>query len=380
MDFKSYYGSSIREALQAARQELGADAAILASRQTQDGTGRYEVVCGVVPALNKPAGAAKNPPVARRVEAARAEPFQFGEAPKSPQPPRTPEPSSTLSKLKRKVTRGVQEALRPKVDPANEAEFNKLWLTLMADGFGEDLVNEILAGVRRRARGLELPMALADELDARTRVDATLGRGSGKRRITALVGPPGAGKTTLLVKLAVQHGLTGRRPLRLITLDSARVGGTDMLGRYASGMAVGLDVVETGMALAQSIDAQPEAGLILIDTPGLSPSDMAASQEYMNVLARHPEIDVQLVLPAFMSPGDMSATFERFRPLLPSRIAVTRTDETVSCRAVIGLALRHELPLSFAGTGPAVPEDLAEASVRVLLKPPDVSRNAVSAA
>jgi flagellar biosynthesis protein FlhF len=368
VDFKSYYGSSIREALQAARQELGPEAAILASRQTEDGSGRYEVVCGVVPALGR---LTESKPVARRIPAAA----------RQPEPVAIPEKLAQPSGLRRKL-QGVREALRPSRDDSQEAELNKLWLSLMADGFDEELVNEILTGVRRRVRGLELPLALLDELDSRTKIDAALGRGSGKRRITALVGPPGAGKTTLLVKLAVRYGLKGRGPMRLISLDAAWVGGTDGLERYASGMAVGLDIVETGMSLAQAVEAQPEAGLILIDTPGLSPSDMPAAQEYMNVLARHPEIDVQLVIPATMSPANMKSTFERYRPLLPSRIAITCTDLAVSSRPAVGLAIRHEVPLSFAGTGPGVPEDLIEASVPALLRSEQKlrSRSAVSAA
>jgi len=383
LDFKSYYGSSIREALQGARKELGPEAAILASRQTEDGSGRYEVVCGVIPASigsGKQAPAAENgqgrPPVARRIAAERP----------APQPEPAPKPmaeaQSGMSKLRRKFD-GVRDTLTG--TPSNPAEtlLDQLWLSLIADGFGEDLTNEVVTGVRRRSRGLDFQVALMDELVSRTRLDASLGRGSGKRRITALVGPPGAGKTSLLVKLAVRYGLTGRRPMRLVSLDGSRVGGVDALERYASGMATPLEVVETGMALAQTLDTQAEAGLILIDTPGLSPSDMGAAQEFTTVLARHPEIDVQLVIPATMSPADMKATFERFRPLLPSRIVVTHTDAAVSCRAAVGLAMAHELPLSFVSTGPSVPEDLDEASVSGLLRPAAAqpkARSAVSAA
>src|SRR5437764_568931 len=54
--------------------------------------------------------------------------------------------------------------------------------------------------------------ALAEEIGSRFTVDARLGRGDGKPRVVALVGPPGSGKTTTLVKLAIQYGLASRRP------------------------------------------------------------------------------------------------------------------------------------------------------------------------
>ncbi|MBC7924426.1 MAG: hypothetical protein H7039_02110 [Bryobacteraceae bacterium] len=383
MEFKSYYGSTIREALQGAREELGADASILASRQVDAAEGlpgKYEVVCGVVPAMQRTIRSAATPkpeataaaPVVRRIPAVRPESAVRQEA--------APAPTLQQPELKDKPDAGARpSAFRKRIDSIREAiapnknkedtVLNQMREELIVDGFGHSLAAEIVSGVKRRLRDTDAASALIRELDARTSIDANLGRNAAPRRITALVGPPGVGKTSLLVKLAVHYGLTARRPLRLITLDGSRAGGAIALESYAAGMAVPIDVLETGTSLAQTLEAHREAGMILIDTPGLSPADFAEAVEFTAVLAKHPEIDVQLVLPATMSPADLKANFDRFRPLLPSRIAVNYTDSAASCRPVIGLALRHEMPFSFAGTGPFIPEDLAEFDVTSLLCP-----------
>ena len=385
MNFKSYYGSTIREALNSARADLGLDASILASRQvdpSEDLPGKFEVVAGVVPSLStRAAAAATQAPVVRRLPAgARVEPMfaPAGPAPAAvapPPPPQeavTPRRDSGLSHIRRKVN-SIRQAIAPESRGDEKAQsLEELRSTLRMDGFDESLCSEVISGVKRRMKdnaGADLETLVALELDARAAVEPVLGRNQAKRHITALVGPPGAGKTSLIVKLAVKYGLTARRPLRLISLDGSRVGGADSLVSYAAGMAVPVDVVETGMAVSQLLEGHPEAGMILIDTPGLSPGDMASASEFAAVLARNPEIDVQLVLPATMSPRDMRAAFTRFRPFLPARIAITHTDTAISSRAAIGIALMHELPLSFCGTGPRIPEDVAEISVERLLMP-----------
>lgn len=375
MTFKSFYGPTIREALKAAQQELGPDAAILASRQVTAAEGlpgAYEVVCGIVPALAplKPAALASVPaPVSA-----------------SPVTAQTTQSVSGLTRLRKRVNTfrsslGRGETVEPEVDP--------LRCALLADGFDEELTAEIVSGVRRRVgesrSGLTEEAALSAELGARVSIEASLGRAQARRKITALVGPPGAGKTSLIVKLAVRYGLALRKPMRLISLDGARIGGADALRTYGAGMAVPVDVLETGSALTQILESRQEAGLILIDTPGLSSGDAGSFADLAGALSRNPEIDVQLVIPATASAADLKATNARFRSFLPTRLALTQVDNAACCRAALALALSRDLPISYAGTGPRIPEDLEEASVASLLRinaspAAGTPRSAVSAA
>lgn len=374
MTFRSFYGSTPGEALAAARRELGPEAVVLAAREATrpaSGQARFEVICGILPgemAVGIPAA----PQEDDGTDELNREPAGEGE--------------SVLSQFRRRVR---TFRLNEPSGAANSGETVELRAALLADGFSRELTSDVLSGVRQRLRSqrsgaggtvLTPQQALTDEFRDRLCVEAVLGRGQTTRRVAALVGPPGAGKTSLVVKLAVRCGIQERVPVRLISMDTERVGGTESLHTYAAAMGIPLQVTGPGVSLAGAIDAAPQTSLVLIDTPGFSPADAPAAEALGRVLSQHIEIDVHLVLPATYSAADMRAAYRRFRNFLPAKIAFTQTDNAASCRPAVGFALDVEAPVSFAGTGPVLPDDIREATVDTLLEASVVQRGAVTAA
>lgn len=376
MKVKSFYGNSIKEALDKARRELGVDASIIASRQLRpEEGGGCEVVCGmdepspslIAEAINRRTGLSKRDTEVRGTGAAvTANTVRESTGPGIEAPERAVQPRSQPApegRARRGVTR-IRKQLEALISPA-EDKFGSdhVRVELQAAGFGEELVNDIVAGVRQRQRqGGERDSSLRDEIATRLSCAPTLGMPGAERKVVALVGPPGAGKTTTLVKLAVLYGLRGRKPLHIISMDSWRVGGTDALRSYAAGMGVTFEALETAEALRQSLEEHTGKGMILIDTPGLSPADTKTMAPVASLLSTHPETDVQLVLPAYLASAAMASVAQRFRPFLPSKLVVTRTDCMDSWLPVAALALSLDKPLSFIGTGQLIPEDLEEAS------------------
>ncbi|HOZ71450.1 MAG TPA: flagellar biosynthesis protein FlhF, partial [Spirochaetales bacterium] len=74
-----------------------------------------------------------------------------------------------------------------------------------------------------------------------------------KPRVLVLVGPTGVGKTTTIAKLAALHSLgIGGLPagaVRMITIDSYRIGAVEQIEKYAGIMRVPVSVVETAQDL-----------------------------------------------------------------------------------------------------------------------------------
>lgn len=111
-----------------------------------------------------------------------------------------------------------------------------------------------------------LPLHVRDAADAAKRVVSAVKRAEELPRsgVYRLVGPPGSGKTSLVVNWAAEHL---RRhpdvPLRLVSTDIDRLGGTLMLDRAGSLLGVPVAHV-TPHTLEETVCAA--GGLVLIDT------------------------------------------------------------------------------------------------------------------
>jgi flagellar biosynthesis GTPase FlhF len=187
------------------------------------------------------------------------------------------------------------------------------------------------------------------------------------RSIIALVGPSGSGKTTTIVKLAIQYGLTARRPSLIVSTDTYRVGASEQLRLYAAAIGVAFEVADTPIALRQVLEEHGNKHLILIDTPGLAPADMDANSDMARFLSHHPEIDVHLVLPATARAASLAKVTKRFAAFGASKVIVSKIDEAENCGAAVGEAILSSLPVSFVTTGQQVPDDLVPADKDHLL-------------
>lgn len=209
------------------------------------------------------------------------------------------------------------------------------------------------------------PGALRDRLRQLVRVKAQLGQPESQRRIAVLVGPPGAGKTSALVKLAVQYGITARKRVHFLSLDTYRIAAAEELQSYAAILGVPCQVLETGTALASSLAEHSQADLILIDTPGLTRNEM--DDDLAQAISQSPDLDTHLVLPASMRTSDLKRTAEQYTIFKPDKLLFTRLDETQTFGPILSQSVRMGLPVSFVSNGQRIPEDLAAATEDLLL-------------
>ena len=364
MNIKSYFSRTVEDAMALAAQELGPEAMLVNSRKAPAEVrhrGEYEVVF----ATDLPANEADGPPANGPAAAA----FQA--------------PGDRLSKevadLKRELE-GMRRALtRSVIAPAQLAgappDLSDAYAVLTASDVAPDLAREIVERAEGRVspqRGrhpqrldkIAFQRALIEELESRFTVEPLLGTGKGDSRpaIVSLVGPPGAGKTTTLVKLAVNYGLAGRRPVLLLSADTYRVAATEQLRSFAAILGVGFQVLETPGALAQGIEENRGKDLIFIDTPGFGFRDMDSAHPLAQFLAGRTEIDTHLVLPASLKPADLTRLIDSFEIFQPRRLLFTKLDETVSFGPIFSEAARTGKALSFFAIGQRIPEDLETAS------------------
>jgi flagellar biosynthesis protein FlhF len=344
---KSFFASSVQEAIEQAQHELGPDAFLLNSREA--------------------------PPEARHLGALEV---VFGaqlDALSTVSP--APQATSSADNLRQSVDEIRQMLGRISASTRGiRARYGPVEQTLIEMGVNEELACDIDESVQRRLGKRLVPRIsrsqgqvecdpetilyeLSEEILSRFEVAPEVGQ------VTALVGPPGSGKTSALVKLAVAQGLALGKPVRLISADSQRVGAAEQLKAYAAILGASFYAAESAVALGQAIDNSPSNALVLIDTPGYSRVLLRdLGEDLAAFFSRRQNIDVHLVLTASMRSSDLASAADHFSIFRPAKLLFTRLDETSSFASVFCEAVRQQRPLSFLCEGQSIPEDLAPAS------------------
>jgi len=184
------------------------------------------------------------------------------------------------------------------------------------------------------------------------------GRADGPRRIV-LIGPTGVGKTTTIAKLAANYKLREKKKVGLITIDTYRIAAVDQLRTYADIIEVPLEAVLSPGELHQAIRAMSSRDVVLIDTAGRSQND----ELKLNDLGRFVEAagcdEVHLVISAAGSAKVARAALDKFAPMAPNGVILTKLDEAATFGIVLNTAVRTESPITYVTTGQDVPDDIA---------------------
>ncbi|MCC5786579.1 MAG: flagellar biosynthesis protein FlhF [Phycisphaerales bacterium] len=241
------------------------------------------------------------------------------------------------------------------------------YMSLVEQEVAAELAEDIIGEVR-------------DELHAGEQRDATIVRETVLRRLAirlpvagepqsaadgpltvALIGPTGVGKTTTLAKLAATYKLRRARRVGLITCDTYRIAAVEQLRTYADIIGLPLRVASGPDEMAAARRALADCDVVLIDTPGRSQHDQDRLGELSELLEAAKADEVHLVLSSAASESVLARTTERFLPLGPQRVVLTKLDEAVSFGFIPSVCKRSGLPLSFVTTGQEVPDHIETA-------------------
>jgi flagellar biosynthesis protein FlhF len=312
MKIKKFEGATMRDAIAKVKAELGEHAVIVATREVRKGL----LGSGV------------------EISAAIDEDERIGPTMGGPVAPRAHEPE-------------VEKLIEPL-----RSELRSLRAMVRASNPSNDLRNELVA-LRRLVEDLRgtpaeprTPAAATTALTLRSTARAVM-----------LVGPTGAGKTTTIAKLAARAALIENRRVRLVTLDSYRVGGVEQIRMFAELIGVPLEVLQHPGDLRDVLASDHET--VFVDTAGRSPRD----QDAIGELAAHTSglgLEVHLAVPAATSPAHVDQLAQRYRALAPTRLLYTKLDEVDSAPDLAQAPARLRLPVTWVTTGQAVPEDLEQ--------------------
>lgn len=382
MNVKTYRTKSLQEALDNIKRDLGSEALVLSTREV--------VAPRPFGFLRKPkweVAAAARPETATAVATLPAPapaPVASAAAATAPAPARMPKPAEPkdmddtpvttrrssvndrridllleeMDEVKRSLkTIGKSMPTRPS-GPSGGAESGGLYHELVNQGIESDMAESLIGSasrgnptpgeLRSRVRRLLGDMIVVDppaELHAKGRI------------VSVFVGPTGVGKTTTIAKIAGQATTRFKKKVALITTDMMRVGGQDQLTRYGALLGVPAYTCSDISTLKDLIESLDDCDLILVDTPGASPSDLARLSRLEAVMAL-PEARMNLVISATTRSEDIARIVNRFQRFSPKRVVFTKIDETDSRSLIVGDLLRNEVAISYITNGQRVPDDL----------------------
>ncbi len=182
------------------------------------------------------------------------------------------------------------------------------------------------------------------------------------RNVVFLVGPTGVGKTTTVAKLAERCRKDHPGSVRLVSVDTYRIGGMAQLQSYGNLMGIPVDCAYTVEELAQVLRNCQDGEWVFVDTAGTSPRDEARLEELRDLILSTAPRRVFLTLACATALPEMLETAQRFGRLPVDGLIFTKADETQRWGAAISLAQRTGLAAAFVTTGQRIPEDLQAAS------------------
>ncbi|MES2819727.1 MAG: flagellar biosynthesis protein FlhF [Pseudomonadota bacterium] len=398
MQVKRFFAADMRQAMKLVRDELGADASIIANRRVAGGvelTAALDYQAPVAPSRQaNPALEAELRKTQSRIASAQAELS-------SPRPRESakdgqlfanesiiaPElPASTLRQPERQAPRPAPVAAAATDQRALDAmrfelhglrQLIEVQLGSMAWGQLQDRRPQQANLWRRLQRMglsaelskvlLERVAGVAEPRQAWRMVLAHLAHGIATPKqepleeggVIALVGPAGMGKTTTLAKLAARYVLKyGAQHIALVSMDCYRIGAQEQLKTLGRILNVAVTQVDPGQSLVQALAPLARKRVVLIDTAGLPGNDPALTQQLLALAGRGIKAKNYLVLAATSQSQVLKAAYHSYKRCGLAGCILTKLDEATSMGEVLGLAISQHLPVAYQTDGPRIPDDL----------------------
>lgn len=277
-----------------------------------------------------------------------------------------------LSALNRPAALSTEQECDPAV---YDSPYFEAYVTLASTGIAPELARSAVGALIRRGEGFARETrsssqlqfeALGNILRARVRFGsdplAAAGATDETQRAVVFIGPTGVGKTTTLAKLAAHAALRERRRVELVTLDTYRIAAVEQLKTYAGIIGAGCHVARSVFELEALVRRFASDSVVLVDTTGRSPHDLADQLELADFLRASTNFVKCLTLPANSAPEDALAAARKFALYGANALALTKLDETTRPGACVRVAAESNLPLQYLCAGQRVPEDFVAAA------------------
>jgi|LauGreDrversion4_2_1035121.scaffolds.fasta_scaffold302954_2 flagellar biosynthesis protein FlhF len=259
--------------------------------------------------------------------------------------------------------------------PASAAVIARLGARLRSQSLPDALVEHVLERVRGEVARADLAEiegvgraaalgAVAALLPVAPGLEPVRRGVAGRPWVVAVAGPTGVGKTTTLAKLAAEWRVARGMRVGLVAADAFRVGAFEQLRTYARIIDAPVRAADGRSSAIDALAALAECDVVLVDTPGRSHRDGGRIGEIADLLGALRPDETHLVLPGSASSRTLAESATAFAAVRPSRIVLSKLDESEGLGALVGAVRASGVPVSWFTTGQEVPDDIERADAR----------------
>ncbi len=182
-----------------------------------------------------------------------------------------------------------------------------------------------------------------------------------QNKVIALVGPTGVGKTTTIAKLALIAKIIHKLDVGLISIDTYRLGAIDQLKSFA-------DVSHTDFLVAYQPEEMPalmkkfaKKDIVFIDTVGRNHKNDAQLKSNLDFLSSIKVDETFLVLSAASSTRNLIEIAKKFKIFNYGAFIISKIDEAVVHGNIINLTAKTGSAIAFLTNGQTIPDDIISA-------------------
>lgn len=184
------------------------------------------------------------------------------------------------------------------------------------------------------------------------------------KKTLVFIGPTGVGKTTTLAKIAAKAKLEDDKSVAFITADTYRIAAVDQLKTYADILNVPIEVAYTKEDFHKAKKAFADHDLVLVDTAGRNFREPSTIDELTQLIPFEDDTKIWLVFSMTSKYRDMKAIFRQFASISADACVLTKIDETRDYGSAANLWLKDGLVPAFFTNGQTVPDDLIQSTPR----------------
>ncbi|HLR74711.1 MAG TPA: flagellar biosynthesis protein FlhF [Virgibacillus sp.] len=365
MKVKKFIATTMPEAMQQIRTELGTEAVILQSKKIKQGgflgffqKSKFEVIAALDPQ-----------PVSRKQE----QDLNLQSEKKVKDSITTSSNShekDIISEIKHLKKMLEQQSLSD--DDLFKPDYQIVYNYLLTQEVERDLAKDIINSVVEKHNLNEQSPHISEIVSHTEReIEQRLGLLSFEgmtysSRIIHFIGPTGVGKTTTLAKLAARSMLLDKKKVAFITTDTYRIAAIEQLKTYARILDVPVEVAYSIEDYQDAIEKFSHVDLIFVDTAGRNFRHENYVQELTNQIQAYDRVEALLVMSLTAKAQDIVHIYEQFSHLSQKKVIFTKVDETRQYGSMLNIALQHNIDIAYLTDGQDVPDDLIEPSAKLI--------------